>query len=227
MRRQQEVAGLVCRKLSGFTLIELLVVISIISVLVSVFLPALQQARNAARQVQCLVNQRQIHLAVALYAEDYHHYIPPDRNQSPFWIGRVGPYLQQPVEDLKDIPLFQCPSKRDLKPALWRIWNSNYGLNYMLSPWVATPGVIPGPTRFDDIQRTVLLTQDSFDLGRVITPWYHNAPNQQANIFIHQEATNLLFTDGHGQAIARDVYPLFTAPAYYLNQARWPMGYLE
>lgn len=92
-----------CKHRHGFTLIELLVVIAIIAVLVALLLPAVQQAREAARRTQCRNNLKQIGVALHNY-HDAHRCFPaynfmytnwPVYEKHCGWVSNLLPYLDQ------------------------------------------------------------------------------------------------------------------------------------
>ncbi len=87
---------------NAFTLIELLVVIAIIAILASMLLPALNQAKEAARAAQCMNNLRQIGLAAHMYADDNHDTFFCGRNGE---LPDGGEWYQGPNSKTLRIPL--------------------------------------------------------------------------------------------------------------------------
>ncbi|RMG34299.1 MAG: DUF1559 domain-containing protein [Planctomycetota bacterium] len=88
----------------AFTLIELLVVIAIIAILIALLLPAVQQAREAARRSQCKNNMKQIGLAMHNYHDTYGQFPlnydgtrNPSNRQDPSmsWIAMMLPFIDQ------------------------------------------------------------------------------------------------------------------------------------
>jgi prepilin-type N-terminal cleavage/methylation domain-containing protein len=127
------------QKGSGFTLVELLVVITIIGILISLLLPAVQAAREAARRTQCANNIKQLSLACLAHL-NAHKSFPHggwgfrcvglrDKGfgikQPGGWIYNILPFIEQDTlrnlgpssADLKrlvetPVPIINCPSRR-------------------------------------------------------------------------------------------------------------------
>lgn len=113
---------------SGFTLIELLVVVAIIAVLAGILFPVFAQAREKARTISCLSNERQVGTALMLYIQDYDEVYPQEHPStsnpvvddshaqletedygSPF--DKILPYVAS--RDSSRTQLYVCPSDPD------------------------------------------------------------------------------------------------------------------
>lgn len=144
-----------CRRRVAFTLIELLVVMAIIAILVALLLPAVQQAREAARRTQCKNNLRQFGLALHNYVDVYTAFPPAcilllnQVSDSYSAQARLLPYLEQAnLQSLIDfslsyslqpqvsktrVALFMCPSEvndRANPTATLTYYPLNYATNF-------------------------------------------------------------------------------------------------
>lgn len=93
-----------CRRRSGYTIIELLVVTAVISILIALALPAVQSARNSARQVQCLSNMRNVSLGLLQATDSANRFpacgyfgdgTPATSGSYRSWVVEVLPYIDQ------------------------------------------------------------------------------------------------------------------------------------
>src|ERR1700709_2606615 len=83
----------------GFTLIELLVVIAIIAILAAILFPVFAQAREKARAISCVSNEKQIGLGILQYNQDYDEMFPMNEyaranGSQMYWTDMVTPYIK-------------------------------------------------------------------------------------------------------------------------------------
>jgi prepilin-type N-terminal cleavage/methylation domain-containing protein/prepilin-type processing-associated H-X9-DG protein len=113
------------RSKRGFTLIELLVVIAIIAILAAILFPVFAQAREKARGISCVSNNKQLATAVLMYSQDYDEQFPNGLQDS--WWMNTWTMLVQPY--VKNLQAFRCPSDSGTGLYDWAGPRTSYGSN--------------------------------------------------------------------------------------------------
>jgi prepilin-type N-terminal cleavage/methylation domain-containing protein/prepilin-type processing-associated H-X9-DG protein len=130
------------KKHQGFTLIELLVVIAIIAILAAILFPVFAQAREKARAISCLSNEKQIGLAVLQYVQDYDERFPTGiswaNGYQPYQLSLAWVVTTQPY--IKTNAVFGCPDDGEaIKKADNNTWASSLGESYTANAYTAWP----------------------------------------------------------------------------------------
>ncbi|OGV47654.1 MAG: hypothetical protein A2017_21840 [Lentisphaerae bacterium GWF2_44_16] len=137
-----------------FTLIELLMVVSIIMIMASLLLPALNKVRDTSKRIKCINNLKQVALYASMYSEAYNDYLLPTQAiyggtnmKFPQLLVNLGITPPNSYTGQTPIMFYVCPSEKpgsisphyDDPPSSWR--GTHYGLSAYVCGRTITGGV--------------------------------------------------------------------------------------
>lgn len=218
---------------AGFTLIELLVAISIIALLIAILLPALGQARQAAWNVMCLNNLRQIGLAREMYGNDHRGYFPPRRWRDIMGSNHLLSYLSLHEVSNGIDTVLTCRTIQQSAHATSYFFNATYSIN----SWAHHEnGVV---SNIEQVHRPFgMLNFLDGALGsspELPMNWFIQGVDQYSAqplppndpmipgrlLYPHNERNNLVYLDGHARGVTSDELHV---PSLILDPPIWTDG---
>ena len=216
---------IICRRpprpcFHNFTLIELLVVIAILAILISMLLPALNQAREAARGIQCTGNQKQISLYMQQYMNDNDTFaITASLNPVRPWSAILYDlrYVKSKTEAVFYCPSLRRPEVDSSSLYLFRTYGSLY-IRFDRAAWTEetygdfihpyeNAGVLyriqklKCPSRLPHFMDTVMLTTTPPCTGSWMGQMREGSISRTDPIsFHHSKRANTVMFDGHAKS---------------------------
>lgn len=231
--------GASSKNIIAFTLIELLVVIAIIAILAALLAPALKNARDTARGMQCLAQLKQIVLAGHAYMEDNEGSFTSWVWQQPNGSGHAGPDTTKSLADYLNLrpsmlqnTVLTCPSAQAVYPTKNYRYNRTYTMNLeATSDWRDQGYSFNWATKIQQVtnpSQMAYVMDGRASLGTAYGAYYDYtchagtaaqfAPPNNFWVGVHSKGQNVGFLDGHAERIPNSVFMTYTnhyAPIWY------------